>query len=84
MLGLTDNALGVKLRLAATASRPRTPPPTARWSLTLGWTDRVRMQPGRVCSDTLWSLCRGTPTPSRLPQALTASPLGQPSADLAL
>jgi hypothetical protein len=35
-------------------------------------------------SDALWSLCRGTPTPSRLPQALTASPGGQQSAELAL
>ena len=84
MLGLTDNALGVKLRLAATASRPHTPPPTARCSFTLGWTDRVLMRPDTVCSDALWSLSRVTPTPSRLPQALTASPVGQQSADLAL
>jgi hypothetical protein len=63
----SDNALGVKLRLAATASRPRTPPLTARCSLTLGWTDRVLMRPDTGCPDALWSLYRVTPTPSRLP-----------------
>ena len=34
-------------------------------------------------SDALWSLGRVTPTPSRLPQALTASPVGPQGADLA-
>jgi hypothetical protein len=42
------------------------------------------MRPDMEYSDVLWSLCRVTPTPSRLPQALTASPVGQQSADLAL
>jgi hypothetical protein len=42
------NALGVKLRLAATESRPRTLPPTARCSFTLGWTDRAPMRPALV------------------------------------
>jgi hypothetical protein len=48
-----------------------------------GWTDRVRMRPDTGGSDALWSLCHVIPTPSRLPQALTASPAGQSSADLA-
>jgi hypothetical protein len=34
------------------------------------------MRPDTGCSDALWSLGRVTPTPSRLPQALTASPVG--------
>src|SRR5262249_2799128 len=42
---------------------------------------RARMRPDTGYSDALWSLCRGTPAPSRLPQALTACPAGQSSAD---
>ena len=41
------------------------------------------MRPDTVCADALWSLGRGTPTPFRLPQALTASPVEQQSAELA-
>jgi hypothetical protein len=36
------------LRLAATEPHPCTSPPTARCSLTLGWTDRVPMRPDQV------------------------------------
>ena len=39
--------------------------------------------PDTGCADALWSLCRVTPTPSRLPQALIASLAGQSSADWA-
>jgi hypothetical protein len=42
------------------------------------------MRPDMGCADVLWSLCRGTPAPARLLQALSASPAGQSSADLAL
>src|ERR687886_2805794 len=42
------------------------------------------MRPDTGGSDALWSLGRGTPTPSRLPQALTASLAEQSSADWAL
>jgi hypothetical protein len=47
----SDNVLGVKLCLAATETHPRTSLPTARCSLTLGWTDRGPMRPDQVCSD---------------------------------
>src|SRR5215471_20997 len=41
------------------------------------------MRPDMEYADALERLCCGTPTPSHLPQALTASPMGQQSADLA-
>src|SRR5919201_2169436 len=42
------------------------------------------MRPDMGCADVLWSLCRAPPAPARLLQALSASPAGQSSADLAL
>jgi hypothetical protein len=50
-----------KLCLAATASRPRTPPPTARCNLTLGWTDRPPMRPDLVCADARYGGYAGGP-----------------------
>ena len=54
------NALGVKLRLAATEAHPATPPPTARCQLQL-----LVGLPAHRCSlrrfsptRTLWRLCR--------------------------
>src|SRR5215467_1195327 len=41
------------------------------------------MRPDMGYSDALWSLDRVTPTPSRLPQALPASPVGPQGATLA-
>jgi hypothetical protein len=60
------------LRLAATELHPRTPPPPARYSLTLGWTDRVPMWPDPDCLRLLWSLCQAL--------ALSSGPLAQPMA----
>ena len=61
----SDNALGVKLRLAAIESHPRIPSPTARCSLPLGWTDRVPLRPDLVCSDARYGDYAGSPPRSR-------------------
>src|SRR5438093_10657589 len=75
------NALGVKLRLAATEAHTDTPPPTARCQLQL----LVGLTPTDAACDALfrralWRLYWVTATPSRQRQALAALPATAPRA----
>src|SRR5437763_10702456 len=58
----TPNALGVKLRLAATEAHTATPPPTARCPLQLlVGLPAYRLGPTRFTPRTLWRLSRVSP-----------------------